>query len=321
MRSMIESSYIEVGNYVFRTCHAVTIKSSWKTLGDTCTIQLPNFKELLSKGDLIKGGDPVIVKLGYDEVMEEEFVGYVTSVSSSSPYTIECMDALYPLTRESVTMSWDTTTLKDVVKYLVPDATTTQIPDITLTGFRLNRVTKAAALQKLKDEYGLVAYFRGKTLYVGLAYGETGVGTVVYHFEKNIPREQSGLKFVKAADMRIKVKGISMMPNNTKIEVDGGDDDGEIRTIHHYNKSQSELKALVDDALAKLKYDGLRGTLNTKGLPRAKHGQVAEMHSDVYPEKTGDYFIDSVITTFNGSSGYSRALEIGRKASAALAQQ
>jgi len=44
MRSMIESSYIEVGNYVFRTCHAVTIKSSWKTLGDTCTIQLPNFK-------------------------------------------------------------------------------------------------------------------------------------------------------------------------------------------------------------------------------------------------------------------------------------
>jgi phage protein D len=317
---MIGGSYIEVGDYVFRAVHAVTVKSSWKTLGDTCTIQLPNIKELLSKAQAIKGGDRVIVKLGYNEDVHEEFRGYVSHVSSTWPYTIECLDDLYPLTRETVTKAWESTTLKDVLKYLVTDATLTQVPDISLSGFRLNRVTKAAALQKLRDEYGLVAYFREGKLYCGLAYGETGLGEVVYHFEKNLPKAQTGIDFVRAADINLKVKAISMMPDNTTLTVEAGDADGELRTLHYYNKTAAELKVLAEDAVNLLKYDGLRGSIKTKGLPRAKHGQVAELISDVYPERTGNYFIDGVTTTFNGSTGFSRSVELGRLATASLIQ-
>lgn len=317
---MIGGSVVEVGDYVFRLVHSVTIKSSWKTLGDTCVIELPNIKDILAKQNVIKGGDRVVVKLGYNEDVVEEFRGYVQHVSSTWPYTIHCLDDLYPLTRDNVTMSWESTTLKDVLKYLVPSAALAQVPTITLKGFRLNRVTKAAALQKLRDEYGLVAYFREGKLYCGLAYGETGLGSVAYHFEKNLPKRQTGVDFVRAADIHLKVKAISMLPDNTTITVEAGDANGEERTLHYYDKTKAELKVLAEDAVNLLKYDGLRGTIATKGLPRCKHGQVAELVSDVYPERTGNYFIDSVTTTFNGSTGYSRAVELGRKSNAALIQ-
>lgn len=318
MKTMIGGSYIEVGRYVFRACNSVTVRSSWKTLGDTCTIQLPNIKELLSKGENIKGGDAVLVKLGYDTEVEEEFRGYVTTVGTSQPYTIECMDEMYQLNRTTVTKAWDTTTLKEVVQYLVGDATVGDIPDISLDNFRLNRVSKGQALQKLKDEYGLVAYFRSGQLYVGLAYYEAGLGVQRYRFEApdaNAPAP-SGLNYVRASDMRIKLTMVSLMPDNSKVTVEAGDADGEARTLHYFNKSAAELKALATDAINRLKYDGYRGSFLAKGLPRVTHGMVAELSSGAFPERDGRYFIDAVNTTFNGRTGYSREIELGRTAGA-----
>lgn len=318
MKTMIGGCYIEVGPYVFRHCHSVAIRSSWKTLGDTANIQLPNIKELLSKGENIKAGDKVLIKLGYDTEVEEEFRGYVTSVSTATPYGIECQDEIYALNRETVTKAWDTTTLKEVVQYLVGDAVVGDIPAVNLDNFRLNRVTKAQALQKLKDEYGLVAYFRSGKLYVGLAYYEADLGTVRYRFEAddaNAPQPR-GLVYVRSSDVRIKLTMISLMPDNTKVTVEAGDADGEARTIHYFNKTAAELKALATDAINRMKYDGYRGTFMAKGLPRAKHGMVADLSSGAFPERDGRYFIDGVTTTFNGSTGYSREIELGRKAGA-----
>lgn len=320
MKSIVQHSGCEVtiGGLTFDYVHSIDIKSSWKTLNDECIIQLPNQKDMLAAIDAMGAGTSVTVKLGYDGNLSTEFEGYIKSVSANHPYTITCWDGMWNLAQQEVTKSWESTTLKEVVQFLVADSTVGDVPSVTLAPFKLNRVTKAAALQKLKDEYGLVAYFRGSKLYVGLAYYETGLGEFVYHFEKNVAKRNNRLEFKRSNDVKLKVKGISIKPDNTKIEVTAGDSDGELRTLHFYDKTEAELKALVNDRINLLKYSGYRGSFMSKGEPRPVHGAVAKLFSDLYPERNGSYFIDEVHTTFNGSTGFSRQITLGRLADATL---
>lgn len=322
MKSIVAHSGCEVtiGTLKFNYVHSIDIKSSWKTLNDVCEIQLPNQKDMLAAINSMEAGAAVTVKLGYDGDLHTEFEGYLKSVSASQPYTITCWDGMWNLAQQEVTMSWESTTLKEVVQYLVGDATVSDIPSVTLAPFKLNRVTKAAALQKLKDEYGLVAYFRGTKLYVGLAYYEQGLGEYVYHFEKNVQKKGNSLIFKRAEDVKVKVKGISILPDNTKVEVNAGDSDGELRTLHFYDLTEAELKQQVEDKINLLKYSGYRGSFMGKGVPRPVHGGTAKLLSDVYPERNGSYLIDDVHTTFNGQSGFSRKVTVGRLADSTLIQ-
>jgi hypothetical protein len=323
MKSIVAHSGCEVtiGSLTFNYVHAIDIKSSWKTLNDVCTIQLPNQKDMLAAINSMEAGASVTVKLGYDGDLYTEFEGYVKSVSANHPYTVTCWDGMWNLAQQEVSMSWESTTLKEVVQYLVGDAIVTDVPDVTLSPFSLDRKnvpTKAQALQKLKDEYGLVAYFRGTQLYVGLAYYETGLGEYVYHFEKNVAKKSNNLKFKRAEDVKVKVKGISILPDNTKVEVNAGDSDGDLRTLHFYDLTEAELKQQVEDKVNLMKYSGYRGSFMSKGVPRPVHGGTAKLLSAIYPERNGSYLIDEVHTTFNGQSGFSRKVTLGRLADASL---
>lgn len=310
---------VTVGLLTFNHVHSISIDSSWQTLNDVCTIKLPNQADMQEAIEQMPAGAEVVVKLGYDGGLHVEFEGYVKSVSSSHPYTIECWDGMYKLAQEEVTQSWETTTLKDVVEYLVADATVGDIPAVTLSPFKLNRITKAQALQKLKDEYGLVAYFRGTKLYVGLAYYEANLPQVVYRFDDELANAKADrLEFKREDDIKLKVKAISIMPDNTKIEVDLGDADGELRTLHFYDKTKAELEVLAKDKLDLLKFEGYRGSLMAKGLPRPVHGQVAKLFSPTYPQREGRYFCDRVHTTFNGSTGFTRRVHLGRKSNSSI---
>lgn len=311
---------VTIGALKFNYVHAIDIKQSWKTLNDTCTIQLPNQKDMLAAINSMEAGTEVTVKLGYDGDLQTEFEGYIKSVSASHPYTITCWDGMWKLAQEEVTKSWESTTLKEVVQYLVGDAIVDDIPSITLSPFKLNRITKADALQKLKDEYGLVAYFRGRKLYVGLAYYEAGGKEVVYHFEKNVAKKNNKLEFKRKEDVKLKVKVISLLPDNTKIEVTAGDSDGELRTLHLYDKTKAEAKAIAEDKVNLMKYSGYKGSFMAKGLPRIVHGDTAKLLSDVYPERNGSYLADSIHITFNGQTGFSRKVTPGRLADSTLIQ-
>jgi len=306
------SSYIEIGNYVFRNVNAVSIESSWKNLTQRAKIKLPNIKALLEKN--IKPGDPVIIKLGYNSSLNIEYEGFVSTIAPSTPIEITCEDEMWKLKQQTVTMSWRSVTLKEVLKYLVPDATI-ECPDIILSPFRIDKLSKAKALEKLKDEFTLVIYFRGKNLYAGLAYQEKDLGRQKYHFQKNIAH--SSLVYKGKDDVKIKVKAISIMPNNTKIDTELGDADGEQRTLHFYNLTLAELKKQAQEKINLMKYDGYRGTFTGFGVPVVKHGMVAELLDNKYPERAGSYFIDSVNTTYD-SNGFRREIELGRKAGTEL---
>jgi phage protein D len=310
------TSKITIGGYVFEHVHNLKILRSRRTLVDVAEIRMPNNYEGRYLASIIRAGDPVEIMLGYDGELFTEFTGFVSEIQPRTPVVIKCEDQMYELKRRNPeAVSWKQVTLREVLAYLVPEGTI-QAPQLTLSPFYIKKdMSVAKALQKIQESFGLDVYYRGGVVYAGLAYMDpvaTSMDPVIYDLQLNVITPQ--LTYRRADDVLIKVKAISLLSDNKKIETSVGDPDGELRTLHFYNvTSANELKGMAEEKLDSLKYDGYQGSLLTFGIPRCDHGQVARLQNDKYGARDGSYFIDAVTITF-GVSGYRREVYIGKKA-------
>jgi len=307
---------VAIGNYRFRQVNYVEINSSSKTIGDTAIIRLPRLGSRIK--DVIKTGDPVIIRLGYAGVYEgDEFTGYVSRVKPNIPFEIECEDSLFWFKRTNISQTWRNTTLKEVVSVLAQETNDKNgtsiklngdIPDIGFDKFRLNNVSAAKALRKIKDEYGLSVYFRGDNLHAGLAYTES-LGEVNHSMAYNVIK--SDLAYRNPEDRKVKVKAIGIAKDNSRVEVETGDANGELRTLFFYNLiDRSKLKVLAEEEIKKKKAGRFDGNFTTFLVPYARHGMTTNLVDPDHGGRVGRYYIDAVKTTF-GSSGARRVVEPG----------
>lgn len=318
---MVEMTcYIDITNKktgvvrTFKRVHSVQIKSSRKTLTDTAIIKLANVKSLLDDSNKkINVGDRVEISLGYNGSNNLEFTGYVHQIKASSPIELLCEDEMWQLKQEHIEKGWKKITLKEMLNFILPNSDTSECPNIDLSPFTIQPMSKAKALEKLKDEFGIDVYFRDKKLFAGVPYTEKNPSHIKYHFQKNVPTtmHQSGLTFVDKESVRIKFEAISKLEDNKELKVELGDKDGETHTVHFFNiKTKEELKKQAQIEIDKLKYSGYRGVLKTFGVPIPKHNDVAELTDALFPDKNGKFFIDSVETNY-GPSGFNRQVELG----------
>ena len=316
---------IIIGNVRLKYVNAVSISSTWKKMTDTCSIKLPRSIKL---GDdlltnILSVGDEVTVKMGYNGNLREEFKGYLTRISSTTPVELHCEDEMWQLKKGSYTKAWNNATLDDVLKYVGVSSYKT-FGTITLGKFTINKATPAKVLEEIGKTYGLKSFFRQGTLIVGKVYDEAAPEHS-YHFQKNVI--SNTLEYRDSKDVLVKVKAISIMPDGKKIEKELGDPDGQERTLHFYALSASELEKAAKLEFAKLKYDGYRGTMKTFGIPNAEHGDIAilkgsntmlSIGEEPVNDHNGKYFIDGVTKSFSVTEGYRRELEIGVIANKAL---
>ena len=253
------------------------------------------------------------IKLGYDDTLNTEFVGYVKRLNYKVPLEIECEDEYYKLRFLNCVFSKKETTLKECLNSVLAGVQMGTVVDLTLKNFVINNKPGSWVLGLLKKEYGLVAYFDidGK-LNVGKANDVKGE-TVKYVLRENVISDDE-LKYQLAEDIKLKVKAVCYYKDGTKIEGELGEDGGETRTFYYYDvKDASELKTLAREELKRYSFDGYRGKIKTFLLPFALPGMVASIEDKVYNERSGDYFIESVETSF-GTGGGRRTVEIGIKA-------
>ncbi len=308
---------ITIGKYIFQHVAEVKITSSRTALSVLANIKLPQKYYGKYLAAYIHPGDAVEVKLGYKPELKTEFTGYVVEVNPNIPIEIKCEDEMYTLKRKHPkAKTWVSTTLKKVLEYMV-SGSRIEVPAINLTNFKLDgKGSVAYALKKIKSAYGLDIYYRGSTLFAGLAYTDSEAikaGNVVYNLQKNVINPR--LNWRKVADVRLKVKVISILPDNKKLTYTAGDEDGALITRHFYNlTTEAELKVQAEQTLKHNKYDGFEGSLLAFGRPFCMHSQVAEIIDPRFKSRSGKNFIDKVITTF-GTQGFRREVFIGRKAS------
>ena len=190
--SMIDGADITIGSVKLKEVNEVTIEKSWEKVTDTATIIFPKNVQFSDKAtesltEVIKKGDPVSIKLRYDgHDFYEEFTGYVRAIDLTVPVTIECDDEMYQLKRKSFSKSWKNARLQEVIDLIAPDYET-EIADISLGQFEIEKANGAKVLTKISSDYGIKTFFRGKKLIAGFPYRFTPQETVyVYDMQQNV---------------------------------------------------------------------------------------------------------------------------------------
>lgn len=323
---------IEIGENAFDFLTSGNFSTSWKTLTDTGAITLPHkFKKdnkviFIGENNFFKKGDPVNISAGYYPTLSPIFEGYVSKIVPSIPVEITFEDAAFLLKQTNLTLSFEKVTLKELLKKCISEASAKstgyvkegldkiniEAIDANLGAFRITNVNITGVLQELKKTYALTSFFRGHTLYVGLAYYADNRDRATFTFQENIIDDGTELEYTKIDDVAFKVKAVSMLENNTKIEVEVGDPEGEQRTITKYNLSESELKAAAEREIERLRYEGFRGKIRVFLQPVIKHGDEIEIIDPKTPEKNGVYLAETVDYEI-GVNGYFQNIYLGVK--------
>jgi hypothetical protein len=308
---------------VFDFVNEVTIETSYENLTDTAKITIPRKLNFDGKpiavgvDSIFKRGDSVKIELGYFPDLRTVFTGYITKVSPKTPIVLECEDNMY-LLKTTIIDKYSKTkvSLKQLLTDILGDVVEFKtLLDVELGSFRITNSSVSKVLDTLKSDYGFYSYFVDGVLNVGLASDASDTQTIEYKFEENII-DDSSLEYQRSDDMRLKVKAVSLnSKDNSKIEVEVGDDDGALKTFYTQNATESALREFANLKLTEWKYEGFRGTFKTFGEPFIRHGDTAKLISDKFPEKNGLYEVVSVTRNFNTSEGYKQDIELGIKQS------
>lgn len=283
-------------------------ESTWDKFTDTCVIELP--KKLKWQGislrNTIKRMQKVTLLAGYDNKTAVIFDGYVRDVLADIPMKIFCEDKMFLLKQYTITKSYENISLINLLKDIISKDISFVAEDILLGKIRINKATPVKVFDMLKSTYGINTYYRNDILFSGIKYRPDKTVIHKFRFYKDII--DNNLVFRNKEDTKIKVTAISIN-QNTKVEYETGDNDGEQHTFYFYNVSEATLKQLAKAEIEKLKYDGYTGSFTTFGNPLVKHGDIVEITDEVY-NRNGKYLVKSV--KLNSTNGYRQIIEIDR---------
>ena len=317
-------SEISIGNLVFDYVSEVEINTSWETLTDTAMISLPSNitnKDNTFIKDIIQVNDPVTIKLGYYPNLVTRFVGYVSKVIPESPLKVMCEDEAFILKQTNI----DNYSAKNVtLEKLITDNYDgeTNIIDATLGNFRIDKVSLIKVLQELKSKYKIWSWFRDGVLNAGLTF-VPGTGTKKnFGFQDNII-DGKNLEALNETEINTVAHGISTQKDGTKIELytyyenghivtKGGNPGGDLNTMSIPNRTEAQLKELLERWLPNIYYSGFSGQITSYGEPVVNHGDIAVIEDLRFPEKNGSYAIKGVRITF-GQDGYRQIIDLDRR--------
>lgn len=305
--------------WAFKAVRSCSIVSDTESLTDTCVIELP--KKIKWEGQEnsippIRRGNGISVWLGYneDDNLKLRFSGYIRRVSTGNPVKIECEDGMFLLKLANTQKkAFKNATLNELITELLAGTGIKHAlidKDYVLGPYRITRDTVAEELAELQREFLLKAYFRTinneSILYVGYNWPFDNRQPKDFITAKNIIEES--LEYRLKEDIKMKVKGTSIQYDNTRIEVEVGDKDGELKTINFPFLTRDQLRLLASSELDRFKYTGYQGSFITFGEPAVTKTDIA--HVEGQDGNKGNYLIKKVEITF-GTKGYRQEISLG----------
>lgn len=296
----------------------LTIDSSWKTVADKAIIKLGGLKQGMVLP--LEQGMPIAIKLGYDGVLREEFVGYISELAPiSSAYEIRCEDGFFPLKKQFFEGAWKKVGLKALLSAIVEGTPITldkSLPDIVFGPYRLPATSKYGALEKLSRDLGLAIYFRNGVLFAGLPYQEgfSSVKKKVYLWGGSMP---NNLVWASSENTKAQVKAIGILPSGKRISVTVGEKSAPVTTQYFYNIDDvKELERRATAALKQVHYEGYSGSLTDfGGFQKVMHSEAVDLIDKQYPKRAGSYLVEATKIKVSPTGGYRREIFLGPKSS------
>lgn len=292
----------------------VEITRDTEKLTDECRLTLPKKIKWDGAAEIpVQRGDVVKVWLGYDGDLQLAFVGYVRDVGFKTPVVITCEDEMFKLKQiEAKKKAYKSVNLETLLKEQGLNYPLRVMGEQNLGQYRVTADTVASLLGHLQEN-GVRSFFRyedgNPVLYCGVLFERDSRPSQVFATGVNIIDDQS-LEQQKAENMRLRIKAVSLMPNNKKIRVEVGDADGEHRTLHTYNKQEAELKAWAQQEIKRLKRDGLTGSFKAFGYRLADKLDTIGIKID--GEKKGVYQVKKNIIKY-GTGGFRQEITLGQR--------
>lgn len=317
--------------------NAVSITQSVENIGTTASLTIPrNFRRKDGQGilDCIKVGDKATIRLGYNDHIETEFTGYISSISDTTPIVIELEDEWYQLKKQHITRSWQRPTLNQVLQAVFTGWTIDNRVDCSLDGgFVIQDATPYEIAKSLKENYGFTIHLNPdtKTVLAFFPYQFEGFNTHTYVFgtrdctklddlrQKQLAPNivKNNLKFTRKEDNKlfITAKYTDRKGKNHKIEIGDRSADANRRTLNLGCNIQSEQEArqLAENEINRLSFDGYTGKLTGFGLPRTCAGDAVKLIDPDNPEREGTYLIKAVKITYAVNKGFRRECELSYK--------
>ncbi len=285
------------------------IISSVDNLADTATIVLPEavMNEPLNFENKIARGTEVLIQLGYDGNLEDEFVGYIQDITNNdSSLKILCEDALFLFRVGVPDVELKPTSLTKIAQYLIDNINSSFTLncdyDVNYEKFTIHQATGYDVLKKIQDETKANIYFdtKNKVLHIHPPYVEKG-GEVFYSMQKNI--ENSSLEFKNKLDTKVEVTIESTDINGNVNQVVSGTTGGDKVTIKVGSMDTASMKKIADNEVLKQSAAGYEGSFDTWLIPFCKPTFSARIKDEDYPEKTAYYYVKSVTTTLIEAGG------------------
>lgn len=302
--------------WVFEKITACEIVRDSDALTTTCKLTIP--RKVKWKGETsnpIKRGDKISVWLGYDDNLQLAFSGYVLRKGFKAPIEIFCEDEMFMLKQTPcVKKSYKNVDIQTLLKDQNLPYEIKVLGEQNIGQYRANFETVAELLAHLKEN-NIRTFFRIENdkpvLYCGVLFDHGNEMRKVFATGVNIISDSS-LDDQKAEDMKIKLKVVSLQPDNKKkIKVEVGDADGEKRTLHCYGMTEAKAKAWGEQELKRLKRDGLTGSFQTFGHVLLDVLDVIGIKID--GERKGKYQVAKNTITY-GSGGFRQDITLGARA-------
>lgn len=308
---------IYIGKFRLGLLDSVKIHRSVDLLADTAEVRLPAtvLNKMLDIESLIRRGDRVRIVLGYDDVMTEEFSGFLQEISvNGGNITLNCEDALFLLRKPVGDIELKNTTLKSLLEHIVREtgigASVNCSYEFNYEKFVISRASGYDILKKVQEETKANIYMKGSVLHVHPAYEEL-FGRVVYDFSQNV--EKDNLTYKRADERKFEVEVEGMTKGGQSVKVLTGTTGGDRRSVKVYGVTDPVLlKKRGEEELKYLVYDGYEGDFTTWLLPYCDAGYSAELRDKEYPHKDGKYYVTAVTTEFSQNGGI-RKVQLGRK--------
>lgn len=282
---------------------AITTETSFKQLTDRATVTLPRNVKFFDKykvREIFRRGTPIKIEFGYNGDYVTEFEGYITQVSAGIPIVITCEDEMWKLKQLPVNVSFKNVTLQKLLETIAPNYDVDALEGVELGGVRYANSTVALVLDKLsKDPYNLYSYMKGKQLVCGKYYADdTEEDVVNFHLERNAV--SNDLNYRNEEDIILKIKGVSVLKNGSKVEAEIGEDGGDRYQLTYYNiEAKAEVLRLLEKDYEVKKRGGFDGSFTAFGVPSVRHGLKVNITSELYEDRSGVYYIEAVNKTFD----------------------
>ncbi|MEN4762659.1 MULTISPECIES: hypothetical protein [unclassified Chryseobacterium] len=300
----------------------VTWKSEVGSFIDSCTIELPRISYLKTdkletqdlnreresserKGYAFKEGDKVSVSLGYNNDNKPRFEGFIKRVNMGIPVKIECEGYGYKLYDVIFDKSYSSVTVKKLLDDLVVGTgilVSKKVPEIPLKNVRFKNVSGIKVLEWLKDECKLAVYFNMNEIYVGTVFGKVQDRVKVKIGWNTVKDDEFNQKSVdKSTQIVIKEKDDKGVVNKTKSDQQKSSAQKSLKV--KAGIPAEFLKQIANRLQTKENYKGYEGNITLFLEPYAVKGMVLELDGGMYPDKSGQYFIESVSGEFGASGG------------------